>query len=220
MTPSPQVPPTIAALQVPDLLGGSELPTSFGWHCEPQRWSLGEGRLRIEPDTPTDFWQRTHYGIQVDNGHFLHQEVAGNFALSVRVVFRPVHQFDQAGIMVRISPECWLKSSVEFEPSGCNRLGAVVTNLGYSDWSMQDFPPEANQVWLRVRRDGDDYLVDASSDGRQWSPLRVAHLHAGRQIPVACGVYACSPRGSGFVCEFSELRVASDRRRCGGMRSR
>lgn len=211
MTPKPMSPPTIGAIPDRDALAGRELLPHFRWHCEPRHWSLGEGRLRIEPDAPTDFWQRTHYGVQVDNGHFLYREVQGNFTLSVRVLFQPVHQYDQAGVMVRLSSDCWLKSSVEFEPAGFSRLGAVVTNHGYSDWSTQDYPPGAGQVWLRVHRDGNDYLVDASSDGGRWSQLRVAHLHAGRGTPVACGVYACSPRGRGFACEFAELLVESGR---------
>lgn len=45
--------------------------------------------LHVEPDAPTDFWQRTHYGFRVDNGHFLHADVTGDFVLGVRVCFRP-----------------------------------------------------------------------------------------------------------------------------------
>jgi len=198
-------------LLIADLHGFADhgLPPQFRWHCEPQRWCLADGCLRIEPDAPTDFWQRTHYGSRADNGHFLYRETEGDFVLTVRIVFRPAHQYDQAGVMVRVSADCWLKSSVEFEPSGPSRLGAVVTNHGYSDWSMQEFSPQAGEVWLRVRREGDDYIVDASGDGVRWSQLRMAHLHDGRGISVACGVYACSPQASGFVCEFPELCLAA-----------
>jgi regulation of enolase protein 1 (concanavalin A-like superfamily) len=194
-----------------DPFAGPGLPPEFRWHCEPHRWSVGGGRLRIEADAPTDFWQRTHYGVRADNGHFLYRDAEGDFILTARVLFRPAHRYDQAGLMVRASPDCWLKSSVEFEPGGPSRLGAVVTNHGYSDWSAQDFPPGAGEVWLRVRREADDYIVDASADGGQWNQLRVAHLHEGRGA-VACGVYACSPEGPGFACEFAELTVTGTRR--------
>lgn len=190
---------------------GPGLPPEFRWHCEPRRWSIEGGRLRIEPDAPTDFWQRTHYGFQADNGHFLYRQADGDFVLTVRVVFHPAHQYDQAGLMVRVSADCWLKSSVEFEPSGPSRLGAVVTNHGYSDWSTQDFPPGVGELWLRVRREMDDYLVEASSDAEQWSQLRLAHLHGGRGMPVACGLYACSPKASGFACQFADFSLAAGR---------
>jgi regulation of enolase protein 1 (concanavalin A-like superfamily) len=194
-----------------DPFAGPGLPPEFHWHCEPRRWSLRDGRLCIEPDAPTDFWQRTHYGFRADNGHFLYREAGGDFVLTARVLFRPAHQYDQAGVMVRVSADCWLKASVEFEPSGPSRLGAVVTNHGYSDWSAQDFAPGAGEVWLRARREADDYIVEASGDGRRWGQLRMAHLHEGGGVPVACGVYACSPRGEGFTCEFAELSIAAGR---------
>ena len=179
----------------------------FAWHCEPEQWTLDEGWLRVQPDASTDFWQRTHYGFQADNGHFFYREVKGDFAFSARVYFDPAHQYDQAGIMVRVSADCWLKSSVEYDPPGPPRLGAVVTNHGYSDWSSQDFPMDVKTVWLRVRREGDDYLVDWCSDGQQWRQLRMAHLHAGRDGSVACGPYACSPKAGGFACEFTEVSL-------------
>ena len=198
-----------------DPFAAASLPPSLRWHCEPGRWSLhpADRLLRVEPDAATDFWQRTHYGFAVDNGHFLHQVVAGDFVLIARADFRPVHQYDQAGVMVRVSASCWLKASVEYEPDGPARLGAVVTNFGYSDWSTQDFPAGNGRVWLRVRREADDYLVDASRDGRAWTQIRVAHLHEGRGLPVACGVYACSPKGAGFVADFSDFTLDRGRLR-------
>jgi regulation of enolase protein 1 (concanavalin A-like superfamily) len=122
-----------------------------------------------------------------------------------------VHQYDQAGLMVRVSPGCWLKTSVEHEPEGPSRLGAVVTNHGYSDWSTQAFPSGPGEVWLRVRREGDDYLVESSRDGGRWEQLRVAHLHEGRGQPVLAGLYACSPRGAGFRAEFDRFAIDAGR---------
>jgi regulation of enolase protein 1 (concanavalin A-like superfamily) len=190
---------------------GPTLDARLRWHCEPPQWSVDAGRLRVEPGAATDFWQRTHYGFSADNGHFLHTEMAGDFVLTTHVHFRPVHQYDQAGVMVRVSPSCWLKSSVEHEPDGPGRLGAVVTNFGYSDWSTQSFATGPGDVWLRVRREGDDYLVEASPDGRVWQQLRLAHLHEGRGRAVTSGIYACSPRGAGFRAEFSHLTLDAGR---------
>jgi uncharacterized protein len=195
------------------LAGGPGLDDRLTWYCEPERWTFDLARscLRLEPDAPTDFWQRTHYGFRADTGHFLFMEEAGDFSLRARVEFRPRHQYDQAGLMVRVSSECWLKASVEFEPDGPSRLGAVVTNHGYSDWSTQDFRDGRSAVELRVRRTGADYLVEALMGEAGWTQLRLAHLH--EQNPggrVACGVYACSPKGPGFVAEFSRLILESE----------
>jgi uncharacterized protein len=191
------------------------LPAQLQWHCEPRRWSLDPASrsLRVEPDAATDFWQRTHYGFQADNGHFLHASLSGDFILTVQVRFHPVHQYDQAGLLVRVSPTCWLKSSVEYEPDRPSRLGAVVTNFGYSDWSTQAFPSGTGSVWLRARREDNDYIIDASANGVAWEQLRMAHLHEGCGAAAACGIYACSPKVAGFVAEFLHLTI--DRGRLG-----
>lgn len=189
------------------------LPPDLRWLNEPPRWRVdpAAGLLRVEPAAATDFWQRTHYGFRADSGHFLCRDVAGDFVLTALVRFKPAHQYDQAGVMVRVSESCWLKSSVECEPHGPARLGAVVTNFGYSDWSTQDVAPGPGELWLRLRREADDYVVDASGDGRSWAQIRMAHLHEGRGLAVACGVYACSPKAAGFVAEFTHFSIDAGR---------
>jgi regulation of enolase protein 1 (concanavalin A-like superfamily) len=78
----------------------------------------------------------------------------GDFVLSPFVRFHPVYPYDQAGLIVRLSAECWLKTSVEYEPDGPNRLGAVA---------------------LRVRREGADYSVEyAGNATTAWSQIRIA----------------------------------------------
>ena len=53
----------------------------LSWRCEPESWRIDSSakRLRLNPDAGTDFWQRTHYGFEVDNGHLLFLEAAGDF---------------------------------------------------------------------------------------------------------------------------------------------
>lgn len=185
--------------------------TRLKWHCEPSNWNITGGRLVIAPDSSTDFWSKTHYGFEADNGHFLYANIAGDFVLSAEIFMTPRHQYDQAGLMVRVSKSCWLKTSVEFEPDNMSRLGAVVTNGGYSDWSTQDVPSDLNRFQLRVRRERGDYLVHMSLDGDDWKQLRVAHLHedVSPEASVECGVYACSPKTAGFNAEFDKFVIDS-----------
>jgi regulation of enolase protein 1 (concanavalin A-like superfamily) len=181
------------------------------WFNPPPAWGLETGRLVVRPAPKTDFWQRTHYGFRADNGHFLQLSVAGDFRLSTKVCFRPAHQYDQAGLMVRLGPSCWIKASVEHEPRGRPKLGAVATNHGWSDWSLQDFPSGRNEVWFRIRRLGQAFLVEWARDSRQrWELLRMAHLHQNPGRLAQCGLYACSPKGGGFRAEFEFLRIATN----------
>jgi regulation of enolase protein 1 (concanavalin A-like superfamily) len=183
----------------------------LSWFNPPKMWRVGNSHLIIEPTPKTDFWQKTHYGFTADSGHFLFAEVEGNFVMITRVRFYPVHQYDQAGLMVRLSAQCWLKTSVEYEPDGPSRLGAVVTNGGYSDWSTQNFPANHHELLLRVRREDSDYIVDYSIPGIQgdnWTQLRIAHLLDDKsKTAVQGGLYACSPTAGGYSAEFDFLTI-------------
>lgn len=188
---------------------GTSFDPRLQWFCEPPKFELEpvRGSLLVETAAATDFWQRTHYGFRADNGHFLHLRASGNFVLTTRVTSFPKHQYDQAGLMLRLSTECWLKTSVEFEPTEPHdRLGAVVTNSGYSDWSTQPIAKAVRSVWFRVRAEAAAVVVDHSLDGVLWEQLRMAHL--AERTPssvVECGLYCCSPKAAGYRAEFHQL---------------
>jgi regulation of enolase protein 1 (concanavalin A-like superfamily) len=205
-----------AAQHIDEGFEGPELDSRLRWYNPPLRAELSGSRLVVASAAGTDFWQRTHYGFRADNGHFLFAAWAGDFVLATTVRFRPVQQYDQAGLMVRLSPDCWLKTSVEFEPDRPSRLGAVVTNQGWSDWSTQDVPKDLVAIALRVRREGADYVIEQAAadafDSPAWSQLRVAHLaEDDGSGTVRCGLYACSPKGAGFVAEFEHLSIRTGR---------
>lgn len=178
----------------------------LNWFCEPAHWMMHDGHLSIETDSETDFWQRTHYGFSADNGHFLYANVEGDFTMTTRLLVDYKHQYDQAGLMIRVSDYCWIKSSIEFEPEEENKLGVVVTRHGYSDWSTQNIDKKISQISLRIRRTGSDYVVhylDASSN--RWMQLRMAHLED--QHMVQAGIYACSPKKGGYKANFKYISI-------------
>ena len=179
------------------------------WFCEPQTWQVDMEKhcLRLETDADTDFWRKTHYGFEADNGHFLYWVAENDFCLCTRVRFGFVNQYDQAGLMVRVSPTCWIKTSVEYEPEGPSQLGAVVTHAGYSDWSTQPFQSQGTEICLRIFRTGSDYKIESSLDGQSWQQIRLTHLDQELGKAIQCGLYACSPKGRGFVAEFDFLSL-------------
>lgn len=167
----------------------------------------GTSALVIEPEAGTDFWRKTHYGFEADSGHLLAAGVPGNFEVTTKVEFFPRHQYDQAGLMVRLDELNWIKTSVEYELDEAPKLGAVVTGRGYSDWSLQDFHSSRNELWLRISRTGSDYIVAHSADGLAWHTIRVAHLDTPSDVALQCGLYACSPKGAGLRASFDLLRI-------------
>jgi len=189
---------------------GTELGSPLTWYCEPTRWRVAAGRLVVEPDGETDYWQRTHYGFSADNGPFLYVPVGSDLVMTTQVRFHPVNQYDQAGLMVRVDEDHWIKTSVEYEGEDePAKLGAVVTNGGYSDWSTQRLPDGLSEVELRVQRTGDDYLVSWAPPDAPcvWAQIRMAHLRNPGGGPVLCGLYACCPKGGGYRAEFAHLTI-------------
>lgn len=187
----------------PDLLSG------FDWLNEPAEFRLNDG-LELVTKPKTDFWQRTHNGAQRDNGHALLTKLQGDFTVTTQVESEFAARYDQCGLMIRTDAENWIKTSAELENENTNRLGSVVTNLGYSDWASQDIPAELPRLWYRASRCGGDFLIEASFDGHAWIQLREAHMH---RCPVLLevGIYACSPTGDGFTCRFRELVITESR---------
>ena len=184
----------------------NNLNPDLSWHDEPSNWELKNNQLQIFTDASTDFWQRTHYGFQADNGHFLYREVSGDFILETEVECDFKHQYDQAGLMVRVSDQCRVKTSVEFEASEPNKLGVVVTNKGFSDWSTQDVEDSFIIFKLRIIRKGSDYKVAYfNTTSKNWIQLRMFHLFDEPRVKV--GIYACSPKQKLFSAKFNYLKI-------------
>lgn len=179
---------------------------NFYWFNQPTKVKLGAG-LEIYTDEKTDFWQRTHYGFQRDDGHCLFTRQAGDFTLTTHVEFHPVSQYDQCGLMVRIDSDNWIKASTEYENETHSRLGSVVTNLGFSDWATQDISSDHKEMWYRINRTGNDFILENSYDGESWLQMRITHLHEAGAV-VEIGVYACSPIGKDFWCRFTQLVIS------------
>lgn len=184
------------------------IPEDFYWFNQPAKTRFGAG-LEIFTGEQTDFWQNTHYGFQRDNGHCLFTRRAGDFALMTQVEFRPQEKYDQCGLMVRIDALNWIKVSTEYENDDCCRLGSVVTNLGYSDWATQDISSDHTEMWYRISKHGNDFLLENSYDGHNWLQLRITHLHKSTEQHQV-GVYACSPLGRDFWCRFKQLRISEN----------
>ncbi|RWZ54456.1 DUF1349 domain-containing protein [Halobacillus fulvus] len=185
----------------------SSLDDRLQWYCEPERWKVDDRRLVMETDKETDFWQKTHYGFQADNGHFLFAEVEGNFRMTTKVTSRPRSRYDQAGLMIRTSENTWVKTSLEYIPDGKSKLGAVVTNRGYSDWSTQYVDIDEVELYYRISKVAQNVYVDVSHDGENWQQIRISHLDVSDDTPFMAGVYACSPQGEKQEVSFEFLQI-------------
>ena len=172
----------------------------MAWLNEPEDWSIDPGGLlHATSGDKTDFWQRTHYGFERDDGHALLQKRSEDF--SAVLTFSGDYQtlYDQAGLMVRSGPTAWVKFGVELT-DGATHLSVVVTD-GFSDWSAQSVSLDG-PVTLRITRLGNVLLMQhRGKDG--WQMARLAPL-PDAATTVHVGPYLCSPERAGFKARFHE----------------
>jgi len=193
-------------MEMRETFQAQDIPPGFYWFNEPPRFSVGKG-LEISTRRQSDFWQATHYGFRRDEGHCLFTKVSGDFSVATQVEFTMRSQYDQCGLMVRVDAANWIKASTEREDARTSRLGSVVTNLGWSDWASQDVSHTPEQMWYRISRRQNDFLLEYSLNGTTWLQMRMAHLHEAT-AELAVGPYACSPVGQAFKCRFLFLDVS------------
>jgi regulation of enolase protein 1 (concanavalin A-like superfamily) len=174
------------------------------WLNPPAAWEAGVDTLVVTASAKTDFWRRTHYGFIRDDGHFYHQEVAGDFVAEVEVSGDYRALYDQAGLMVRADETTWMKCGVELV-DGVQQASVVVTR-DYSDWSVVPLPDNPPATRVRVIRRGHDLEVHHSLGGETWIPIRTAHLPATGET-VSVGMMCASPDGDGFRASFTGYTV-------------
>jgi len=86
----------------------------------------------------SDLWRTTGYGFVHDSGHALLEPLTDGRAVEVSFVLDFEQIYDQAGVLLRVDEQTWVKSGIEVS-DGVPQLGAVVTRE-FSDWSVAPVP--------------------------------------------------------------------------------
>ena len=188
--------------------GGQINPARLQWTREPQAFEVKDGVIAITTAPHTDLWQRTYYHFRNDNAPVLQMKTREHyFSFVVKTDFTQSHQrFDQCGVVMYLDSDNWLKGSVEFENEEFQHLGSVATNNGYSDWATTAIPADVKTMWYRFSRRADDYCIECSTDGVNFSQMRICHMYEGAD-EIAFGIYACSPEESSFTAIFSDMKI-------------
>lgn len=181
---------------------------NFKWIREPESYTVNDDKIEITTKAHTDLWQRTYYHFRNDNAPVFQMKINEKyFSFVVKTDFSESHhRFDQCGIVMYLDSDNWLKASVEYENDEFQHLGSVVTNNGYSDWATTAIPADVKTMWYRLSRREDDYCIECSNDGINFSQMRICHMHRGAG-EIQFGIYACSPEDSSFKAVFSNLEL-------------
>jgi len=186
----------------------------FTWLNPPASWRRSGGGLFVVTDDQTDFWRKTEYGFIRDNGHFAYCTLAGDFSVEVTFAAKYRALYDQAGLMMRLDAQRWVKTGIEYL-HGLMNFSTVVTN-DTSDWSLIPLSRIMDEEAVRARlvRKGSTVSTALWRPAGHWQTARVAGFPSDLSCQV--GVMCCSPQRAGFEVQFSDFAVTSAPRETGG----
>ncbi|MDY3268690.1 MAG: DUF1349 domain-containing protein [Phocaeicola sp.] len=176
----------------------------MNWFNEPGEWKITDEKTMTMFVTPqSDYWRISHYGFTVDDAPFYYGVYGGEFEAKVKVSGDYKTRYDQAGIMIRIDHENYIKAGIEFVDGKYN-LSAVVTHKT-SDWSIIPLDKPVQYIWIKAVRRLDAVEIFYSFDDKEYVLMRNAWMQD--NTPVKVGFMAASPDGDGFIAKFENFTV-------------
>lgn len=187
-------------------LAGRELAWKCGaWTTLPDAaQESDDGGLLVTAAEGGDAWRHTGYGFVHEDEHALLDDWDRGSAVEVSFIAAFEAQFDQAGLMIRVDAEHWIKAGVEFA-DGAPQVGAVVT-ARKSDWSVAPVPEWAGrEVTIRASRFEDAVIIRARVEEEPWRLVRLAPLDPA--AAAQAGPYCCAPSRAGLSVAFTSWRL-------------
>ena len=175
----------------------------MNWFNEPENWKIENGTLTMDVTPKSDYWRISHYGFTVDDAPFYFAEYGGEFEAKVKIIGDYKVRFDQAGMMIRIDHENYIKTGIEFVDGKYNLSTGVTHHT--SDWSVIALDQPVKELWIKAVRRLDAIEIFYSFDDKEYKMMRNAWMEQNR--PVKIGMFAACPDGDGFKVTFSNFKV-------------
>lgn len=174
------------------------------WINEPKDYILKSHQLILATEPHTDLWSKTYYGKIENTAPILCFDYYTEESITVCCQYKFKKKYDQCGMVVYITDDCWFKICVGYRDNEFSRLSTVVTMNGYSDWSSMNIGSDISLMFFRLSKQGYDFKIENSFDGKHFKQMRVFHLDPLGK-PLRVGLYACSPLDSSFDATFSHF---------------
>lgn len=175
----------------------------MNWFNEPDNWQINGGELSMDVTPHSDYWRISHYGFTVDDAPFYYAEYGGEFEAKVKISGEYKVRFDQAGMMIRLDHENYIKTGIEYVDGKYN-LSTVVTHKT-SDWSVIALDRKVEYIWIKAVRRLDAVEIFYSFDDKEYHMMRNAWIEANHSLKI--GMFAACPDGDGFRVMFSDFTV-------------
>ena len=176
----------------------------FEWFNEPENVLFTDKQMKIVSKPQTDFWQSIHHHFAKDTGHLFFVRKNDDFMVKVHWKSEDASNFNQCGIMVRLDDKNWFKASLMYKSHDAPEVGSCVTLRGHSDWAGVIMEQEPSEMWYKLVRKQDDFIVSFSTDGENYIRLRQFYMDtSGAELKA--GAYICSPQDSYFEAVLDEI---------------
>lgn len=179
--------------------------TTFRWMNEPQYKIVKDHQAIISSDPFTDLWSKKDKYIH-DNASILYFENEEDFTVSFKVTYNYSQKYDQCGLVVYVTEDCWFKICMEFENDVASRLVSAVTFNGYTDWTNSGISSYIDFMYFRLNHRNFNFVAEYSFDGKNYKHLRGFHMDPlGQRLKV--GVFVASLKDSSFDAKFEEFMI-------------
>ena len=173
------------------------------WFNEPELWEIKEDKLTMDVTPKSDYWRVSHYGFTVDDAPLLYTTRSGEFEVKVKITGEYKTRFDQAGLMIRIDHENYIKTGIEYVDGKYN-ISTVVTHHT-SDWSVIKLDTPVQFIWIKAVRRLDAVEIFYSFDDNEYTMMRTCWMQD--NTPVMVGMMGACPDGDGFKATFEHFSI-------------
>lgn len=173
------------------------------WFNEPELWEIKEDKLTMDVTPKSDYWRVSHYGFTVDDAPLLYTTRGGEFEVKVKITGEYKTRFDQAGLMIRIDHENYIKTGIEYVDGKYN-ISTVVTHHT-SDWSVIKLDTPVPFIWIKAVRRLDAVEIFYSFDDNEYTMMRTCWMQD--NTPFMVGMMGACPDGDGFKATFEHFSI-------------
>lgn len=176
------------------------------WTNEPKKWKQNGDQIKITCPGEVDYWRHTMHGFVKDDAPFYWMYVDYDFEARLSFNCKLRTLYDQAGMMVRLDEENWVKAGVVMYRDTLHV--SVVFTRGCSDWSTHRLPikklgNDGFHIW--VKRIGEVIEVLYSLDNENWIRVRQGHFVDAPRLRV--GMMCAAPESDGFKVTFDDFMI-------------
>ena len=182
-----------------------EVLANFDWFNEPDNVRFENNEMVVYAKRGTDFWQSIHHDFRIDNGHFFFCRRDNDFSIVMKWKFNSLEAFSQCGVMLRIDERNWFKASLMNKQENENCLASVLTIAGHSDWCGFELGQDVDEIYFKLQRVENDYVLSYSINGIDFVKFRSFYLKNFEDVKV--GAYIANPNQDNFSATLAELDI-------------